>query len=240
MPEPFDPYHKWLGIPPKDQPPTYYRLLGIELFEADPDVISFAADQRMTMIRSFQSGKHSAESQQILNELSMARVCLLNPDAKAEYDFGLRGRLAPPVGPPPGLPPVPPPPVPMGFAVPDAVPGAFYPLPMSPLPAAPMPPMPPPAPLLVGTAMPSIPPPPPPPPPPVFKPPFDERPPDAVEFPTAEVPPPVAEASFLPPTPAPTSRRRARRREDITGWMVGILVVAGLLLIAILILAALR
>jgi hypothetical protein len=26
----FDPYRKWLGIPPKDQPPHYYRLLGIE------------------------------------------------------------------------------------------------------------------------------------------------------------------------------------------------------------------
>lgn len=24
---PFDPYHKWLGIPPKDQPPNHYRLL---------------------------------------------------------------------------------------------------------------------------------------------------------------------------------------------------------------------
>ena len=40
MTESFDPYHKWLGIPPQDQPPHYYRLLGIELFESDPDVIS--------------------------------------------------------------------------------------------------------------------------------------------------------------------------------------------------------
>ena len=35
----FDPYHKWLGIPPKDQPPNHYRLLGVDLFESDPDVI---------------------------------------------------------------------------------------------------------------------------------------------------------------------------------------------------------
>ena len=42
MPEKFDPYHKWLGIPPKDQPPNHYRLLGIELFESDADVIATA------------------------------------------------------------------------------------------------------------------------------------------------------------------------------------------------------
>ncbi len=29
----FDPYHKWLGIPPDEQPANHYRLLGLELFE---------------------------------------------------------------------------------------------------------------------------------------------------------------------------------------------------------------
>ncbi len=28
MPDSFDPYHRWLGISPKDQPPNRYRLLG--------------------------------------------------------------------------------------------------------------------------------------------------------------------------------------------------------------------
>lgn len=31
MPDRFDPYHQWLGIPPKDQPPNHYRLLGVSL-----------------------------------------------------------------------------------------------------------------------------------------------------------------------------------------------------------------
>ncbi len=35
----FAPYHKWLGIPPADQPANHYRLLGLNLFESDPDVI---------------------------------------------------------------------------------------------------------------------------------------------------------------------------------------------------------
>jgi len=89
----FDAYHKWLGIPPHDQPPHHYRLLGIELFEGDPDVISTAVDGRMALIKSFQSGKHSAESQQILNEIAAAKVCLLNPAKKEEYDRQLRLQL---------------------------------------------------------------------------------------------------------------------------------------------------
>jgi len=40
----FDPYHKWLGIPPDEQPPDHYRLLAVRRFEDDPDVIAAAAD----------------------------------------------------------------------------------------------------------------------------------------------------------------------------------------------------
>ena len=80
----FDPYHKWLAIPPQEQPPNHYRLLGVQLFESDPDVIASAADQRMAKIRSFQTGTHADLSQQILNELAAARVCLFNPEKKAE------------------------------------------------------------------------------------------------------------------------------------------------------------
>lgn len=91
----FDAYHKWLGILPKDQPPHHYRLLGIELFESDPDVIDSAADKQMTYLRSCASGPHVAHSQRILNELAAARVCLLNPAKKSEYDAGLKRKLAP-------------------------------------------------------------------------------------------------------------------------------------------------
>ncbi|HEX7376976.1 MAG TPA: hypothetical protein VF278_07680, partial [Pirellulales bacterium] len=86
MPEAFDGYRKWLGIPPKDQPPNHYRLLGIERFEDDPDVIDAAADQRMAHVRTYQTGKNSALSQKILNELSAARICLLDPQKKESYD----------------------------------------------------------------------------------------------------------------------------------------------------------
>jgi len=88
-PKKFDPYYKWLAISPEDQPPDLYRLLAVQTFEDDPDVIEAAADQRMVHLRTFQSGKHSAESQKLLNEVAAAKVCLLNPDKKAAYDVQL-------------------------------------------------------------------------------------------------------------------------------------------------------
>lgn len=95
----FDPYYKWLGIPPEQQPPNHYRLLGIELFEADPDAISNAADRQMTHVRSFQTGQNSEVSQRILNEIAAARVCLLSPAKKFAYDVALKEQLRPQVAP---------------------------------------------------------------------------------------------------------------------------------------------
>jgi len=105
----FDPYHVWLGIPPKEQPTDHYRLLGIERFEPNPDVIANAADQRMAHLRTFQTGKHSADSQRLLNEVAAARICLLSDEKKAAYDEELRRRIstATPLPPIP-LPPPPP------------------------------------------------------------------------------------------------------------------------------------
>ncbi len=94
MSEKFDPYHKWLGIPPQDQPPNHYRLLGLELFESDPDVITTAADGRMAQVKRFQTGKYSAFSQRLLNEIAGAKVCLLNAEQKAQHDDQLRSQLA--------------------------------------------------------------------------------------------------------------------------------------------------
>src|SRR5688500_10855188 len=94
MPEAFDAYHRWLGIPPKDQPPNHYRLLGVEIFEGDLRVIESAADRQMAHVRSYQTGRYSEQSQTLLNELSAARICLLNPQKKAAYDATLRASIA--------------------------------------------------------------------------------------------------------------------------------------------------
>jgi serine/threonine protein kinase len=94
MSVPFDPYYKWLGIPPAEQPPHCYRLLGLREFEDDLDVIETAADQRMRHLRTFQNGKQAALSQKLLNEVAQARRRLLDPAEKEEYDAQLRERLA--------------------------------------------------------------------------------------------------------------------------------------------------
>ena len=96
MSEAFDPYRKWLGIPPHEQPPNHYRLLGIGEFEDDLDVIENAANRQMLHVRTFQSGQHSKWSQQILNELSAARICLLNVEKKQAYDAEFHKRTGSP------------------------------------------------------------------------------------------------------------------------------------------------
>lgn len=95
MSESFDPYHKWLAIPPQHQPPHHYRLLGIAEFEADADVIDAAANQRMSYLQDMAAGPHMAESQKLLNEIAAARRCLLNTAARSAYDTDLKTRLQP-------------------------------------------------------------------------------------------------------------------------------------------------
>ena len=101
----FDPYHTWLGIPPHEQPPNHYRLLGIPAFSSDPDIIENAADRQMAHLRTFQAGVHSDLSQKLLNEVAAARVCLFNAQKKADYDQKLGKQMLPPVAPLPVAPP---------------------------------------------------------------------------------------------------------------------------------------
>jgi hypothetical protein len=91
----FDPYHKWLGIPPAEQPVNHYRLLGVTQFESDPDVIDAATEQRVSYLRQCATGQHIAESQKLLNEVAAARLCLLNAEKKRGYDQKLRQTLKP-------------------------------------------------------------------------------------------------------------------------------------------------
>ncbi|MDG2221399.1 MAG: DUF1080 domain-containing protein [Rubripirellula sp.] len=94
MPESnIDPYHKWLGISPKDQPANHYRLLGVDPFETDLDVIESAAARQISHVRSFSLGPHAELSQAVLNQLAKARSTLLNPQTKIAYDQKLKQTL---------------------------------------------------------------------------------------------------------------------------------------------------
>ena len=94
MAEAFDPYLRWLGIRDPARPPNHYRLLGLDLFESDSDVIAVAADRQMAHVRTFQTGQFAPLSQRLLNELATARICLLKPEKKAVYDALLKKQLA--------------------------------------------------------------------------------------------------------------------------------------------------
>jgi hypothetical protein len=103
----FDPYYLWLGIPPHEQPPTLYRLLGISLFEENQDVIDRAADGRLALLKTVQVGPHPDLSQRLMMEVSSARVRLLDADSKAHYDASLRASCTTTAPPPPPVEPEP-------------------------------------------------------------------------------------------------------------------------------------
>lgn len=99
MSDEFNAYHLWLGIPPTEQPPHYYRLLGIEPFESNQEVIARAADRQAMKLKSVQAGPHMQLSQKLLNEVSVAKVCLLDAKKKGAYDATLIKNLQPaPIG----------------------------------------------------------------------------------------------------------------------------------------------
>lgn len=93
----FDPYHKWLGIPRSEQPPNHYRLLGISLYESDPEVIEASAERQLHHIGRCASAPHLSLMQQLHRELLAARDCLLIAAAKQAYDAELKARLGCPM-----------------------------------------------------------------------------------------------------------------------------------------------
>ena len=99
-----DLYHRWLGITAKDQPPNHYRLLEIDLFESDLQVVVTAANRQMALLQRRAASQIVALPQELLNEIAAARQCLLDPEKKSKYDAELRQSLteSPPAAPKPG------------------------------------------------------------------------------------------------------------------------------------------
>ncbi|MCA9222746.1 MAG: hypothetical protein KDA71_20635 [Planctomycetales bacterium] len=89
MADEFDPYQAWLNIEPHERPADHYRLLGLKRFEFDVTRIESAANERMALVRSYQTGPRGKHTQELLNRLAAAKLCLLNPATKASYDQSL-------------------------------------------------------------------------------------------------------------------------------------------------------
>lgn len=84
-----DVYKDWLGIPEGERPPHHYDLLRLVKFEDDEEKIRAHYKKLNTHVRKYASGKYSNESQELLNELAKAMLCLTDPERKREYDESL-------------------------------------------------------------------------------------------------------------------------------------------------------
>jgi pSer/pThr/pTyr-binding forkhead associated (FHA) protein len=89
----YDAYHLWLGIPPEEQPPSHYRLLGLRLFEENMEVIRNAADRQRSQVKRLGVNQFQQIGQELLNQIEAAKICLLRPEKRQVYDEQLRNEL---------------------------------------------------------------------------------------------------------------------------------------------------
>jgi thiol-disulfide isomerase/thioredoxin len=92
MAERFDPYVEWLGIRESARPLSYYQLLGVPEFEDSLRAIAVAADASLARLKSCNPGERRGRWEQMLDELSLARLCLSDRNRKLQYDTQLRAR----------------------------------------------------------------------------------------------------------------------------------------------------
>lgn len=81
-----DVYKEWLGIPEGDRPPDHYALLRLVPFEDDVEKIRGNYKKLNAHVRKYATGKYATESQDLLNELAKAMLCLTDPERKRDYD----------------------------------------------------------------------------------------------------------------------------------------------------------
>lgn len=81
-----DVYKEWLGIPEGDRPPDYYTLLRLIQFEDDVEKIQNNYRKLNAHVRKYATGQYLVRSQELLNELAKAMLCLTDAEAKREYD----------------------------------------------------------------------------------------------------------------------------------------------------------
>ena len=89
-----DVYKDWLGIPDGPRPPNHYELLRCVQFEDDPDKIRGHYKKLNAHVRKYATGQYSIQSQELLNEMAKAMLCLTDANRKLDYDESL-GREIP-------------------------------------------------------------------------------------------------------------------------------------------------
>lgn len=81
-----DVYKDWLGIPDGPRPPDHYTLLRLVQFEDSAEKIRANYRKLNGHVRKYATGQYSVKSQELLNELAKAMLCLTDAERKREYD----------------------------------------------------------------------------------------------------------------------------------------------------------
>jgi len=89
MAEALDVYRDWLGIQETARPLNYYQLLRVKQFEDDTAKVREHYRKMNAHVRKYATGDYARESQDLLNELARAMLCLTDLRRKSEYDAGL-------------------------------------------------------------------------------------------------------------------------------------------------------
>ena len=84
-----DVYKEWLGIPEGVRPPDHYTLLRLLQFEDDIEKIRGNYRKLNAHVRKYSTGQYLVKSQELLNEMAKAMLCLTDPEGKREYDESL-------------------------------------------------------------------------------------------------------------------------------------------------------
>lgn len=88
-------YKEWLGIPEGQRPPDHYELLRLKRFEDDLEKVRAHYKKLNAHVRKYATGQYSIQSQDMLNEMAKAMLCLTDVERKRDYDEGM-GREFPP------------------------------------------------------------------------------------------------------------------------------------------------
>ena len=97
MAQEIDAYRDWLGIQETARPLNHYQLLRLNPFEDNAATIHSHYRKMNGHVRKLAAGEHAERSQEVLNELAKAMLCLTDMQRKQEYDATL-GRAKAAIG----------------------------------------------------------------------------------------------------------------------------------------------
>lgn len=89
MTKTLDVYRDWLKITETARPLNHYQLLRLKQFEDNTAKVREHYRAMNAHVRKFAAGEFAQQSQDLLNELARAMLCLTDKQRKAEYDTTL-------------------------------------------------------------------------------------------------------------------------------------------------------